>query len=94
LSVAHERDDNLPRPDVEIGARVKAKRLRFESKPDVEVEFPGRPEVDSDTTTDRTNLPHEVEPGVTYRDVEVNWRAGARVVEPGEDPPREKPRAG
>jgi hypothetical protein len=29
--------------------------------------------------TERENLPDEVEPGVTYRDVHVRWRAAAEI---------------
>ena len=57
--------------DIEIGATVKAKKLRFTRKPKVRVSPPGRSE--------RKNLPDEVEPGVTYRDVEVRWRTEGRV---------------
>lgn len=38
-----------------------------------------RLEVESDSLTKRENLPEEVEPGVTYRDVRVGWVAGARI---------------
>jgi hypothetical protein len=65
--------------DVEMGARVKAKRLRFKKVPETEVEFKGEPEPDSESGSERKNLPEEVEPGVTYRDVEVRWRAGAKI---------------
>jgi hypothetical protein len=65
--------------DVEMGARVKAKRLRFKKVPETEVEFSGEPDHDSESGSERKNLPQEVEPGVTYRDVEVTWRAGAKV---------------
>jgi hypothetical protein len=64
-------------PDIEIGARVKAKKLRFKEVPRTEV-------LTSDgsrSRSERKNLPDQVEPGVTYRDVEVQWRAEARVTE-------------
>jgi hypothetical protein len=80
--------DEPPTADVEIGAAVKARRLRFRSKPKTEVEFSGSPDHESDSHTERENLPEEVEPGVTYRDVEVRWRGGARIVHedlPGEE---------
>ncbi len=32
--------------------------------------------------TERENLPDEVEPRVTYRDVRVRWRAGAKLKAP------------
>ena len=74
------------RPDIEIGASVKAKRLRFGEKPDAEVRWAG----DSESVSERTNLPEEVEPGVTYRDVEVRWYGQARVaVEELEDEVKE-----
>ena len=73
-------------PDVEIGARVKARSLRFQQAPETSVEFSGGPAT-SGSRSDRVNLPDRVEEGVTYRDVEVVWRAGASVEEspPPED---------
>jgi hypothetical protein len=59
------------RPDIEAGAVVKAKKLRFKHVPETEVRWSGESKGDSE----RTNLPDEVEPGVTYRDVEVKWHA-------------------
>jgi hypothetical protein len=80
-------------PDIEIGATASARRLRFRRKPKTKVEFEGKTrvrsddhveeaEVESDSASERRNLPEEVEPGVTYRDVEVGWVAGARAVMP------------
>jgi hypothetical protein len=63
--------------DVEIGARVTAKRLRFKRKPEVDVETRADPEGETNSGSERKNLPDEVEPGKTYRDVEVRWRAAA-----------------
>jgi hypothetical protein len=81
--------DRIENPDVEIGASVKAKRLRFRKKPETEVDFHGElqePEGRGDFRTasgsERENLPEEVEPGVTYRDVRVRWHAAARLDEP------------
>jgi hypothetical protein len=76
-------------PDIEIGATVKARKLRFRRKPETDVEFEGETrvrsddrmeevELETDSTSERRNLPEEVEPGVTYRDVEVGWAAKAR----------------
>jgi hypothetical protein len=64
-------------PDIEIGAVVKAKRMRFHKKPETEVRVEG----DGGSGSERENLPETVEPGVTYRDVTVRWRAAARVEE-------------
>jgi hypothetical protein len=87
------KSEALEEPDIEIGAAAKAKRLRFRQKPEVDVEVHGetregdrRVEAESESGSVRRNLPEEVEPGVTYRDVEVGWRAEARLRDPAEDP--------
>ena len=61
--------------DIEIGATVKAKKLRFKQVPETDVKFSDG----SRPRSERKNLPDKVEPGVTYRDVRVAWRAGARI---------------
>ena len=71
------RRSDLP-ADIEIGAVAKAKKLRFDKKPETELKFPGSAP-SSGSHTERKNLPEEVEPGVTYRDVEVRWKARADV---------------
>jgi hypothetical protein len=84
--------DRVERPDVEIGAVARAKKLRFERKPKVDVNTRAYSELDPDLAremgeiegeggshTERENLPDEVEPGVEYRDVRVRWRAAARL---------------
>jgi hypothetical protein len=82
--------DHVENADVEIGASVKAKRLRFREKPKANVELHGEVrvpdgpgELQTTSGSERRNLPEEVEPGVTYRDVRVRWRAAARLDEPG-----------
>jgi hypothetical protein len=89
--VARERD-RAGKPDVEIGAAASAQRLRFKRKPRVEVNTHAESEIDpklaremeriegeGGSHSERENLPDEVEPGVTYRDVRVRWRAAARL---------------
>ena len=78
-------------PDVEIGATVRARRLRFRKKPQVDVKTRGHVEVHPELADElkldaeggsrakRENLPDEVEPGVNYRNVRVGWRAGAEL---------------
>jgi hypothetical protein len=63
----------MDEPDIQIGALVKAKRLRFKKKPETEVRVEG----EGGSGSVRENLPEEVEPGVTYRDVRVAWLAAA-----------------
>ena len=69
-------------PDIEIGAVVRAKKLRFKSKPKTDIEFRGEPKIESGSGSKRENLPDEVEPGVTYRDVHVRWGAAAKIIPP------------
>jgi hypothetical protein len=81
--VPKDRDlDRIERPDIEIGARVKAKRLRFRKKPETDVRPYAEPEGETTSGSERKNLPDEVEARVTYRDVEVRWRAAARIAAP------------
>jgi hypothetical protein len=67
-------------PDVEIGASVRAKKLRFKDRPQTETVVEGADR----SFSERENLPDEVEPGVTYRDVRVRWRLAA-AIEDGEE---------
>ena len=73
-------------PDVEIGATAKAKRLRFEQRPETRVEFTGKSVAESDSGSERENLPDEVEPNVTYRNVRIGWRAAAWAENAAEEP--------
>ena len=73
------------KPDIELTANVKARELRFEEVPETEVRFPGRPERESASETDRENLPEEVEPGVIYRDPRVRLRIATALAAAEED---------
>jgi hypothetical protein len=73
-------------PDVEIAAAVRAKELRFECKPDVDVRAYADSPASAESSSERENLPDELEAGVTYRDFAVRWRLAARL----EDPPSEQ----
>jgi hypothetical protein len=75
------------KPDVEISASVRAKELRFERKPEVEIEIFGEPAVSGGSVSERENLPEELEPGKTYRDFAVHWRLAALLEE---DPPADE----
>jgi hypothetical protein len=68
--------------DVEIFTGVRARSLRFGKVPETKVSFEGEPAERSSSKTDRGNLPDEVEPDTTYRDVEVRWTARSRIVHP------------
>lgn len=69
-------------PDVDVFTSVRAEQLRFGIVPETRVWFEGEPGYRSSSQTERENLPDEVEPEVTYRDVKVSWRARARIVHP------------
>ena len=84
------RESPPARPDVELGATVRAKELRFDEVPDTDVSFDGNPDIETGNETERENLPEEVEPGVTYRDVEVRWRAGTRLADEAESEHRRR----
>ena len=73
-------------PDVEISASVRAKELRFECKPEVEVRTFGEPAASGESVSERENLPEELEPGETYRDFAVRWRLAARLEDPPSNP--------
>ena len=81
-------------PDIEIGAVVKAKKLRFKKTPKTNVEFTkeskvdldaASPEIETASGSKRENLPDEVEPGKTYRDVHIRWGAAAKIKPPDAD---------
>jgi hypothetical protein len=91
---ARDRDiDRLDEPDVEIAAAVHAKKLQFKREPETEVKVHGESyiderladeidraaEIETASGSERHNLPEGVEPGETYRDVRVRWRAAAKI---------------
>ena len=61
-------------PDLSITARVTARELRFEKVPNPKVEFTGRPRRETVWEAERENLPAQVQPGVTYRDIGITLR--------------------
>lgn len=65
--------------DISFTAEVGARELRFHVAPETHVEFSGSPEHESASGSDRRNLPQRVRPGVTYRDVQVDYRLAAKV---------------
>ena len=57
--------------DLSITARVTADSLRFERVPNPQVEFTGRPRRETAWESERENLPQEVRPGETYRNIGI-----------------------
>jgi hypothetical protein len=64
--------------DLAITANVTAKELKFETVPNPNVEFPGRPRRETEWSAERTNLPPQVQPGVTYRDIGIRLKIVSR----------------
>jgi hypothetical protein len=60
--------------DLSITARVTARELRFEKVPNPTVEFTGRPRRYTVWESDRENLPAQVRPGETYRNIGITLR--------------------
>jgi hypothetical protein len=60
--------------DLSITARVTAESLVFRKVPDPKVEFTGRPRRETVWESDRKNLPEQVRPGETYRDIGITLR--------------------
>jgi hypothetical protein len=74
--------------NIEFVSSVEADELRFDEAPETEVRFHGEPGHESASGSDRTNLPEKVEPGVTYRNVRVDYRLASRLTDPGPPTPR------
>ena len=60
--------------DLSITARVTARELRFEKVPNPKVEFTGQPRRETVWESERENLPEQVQPGVTYRNIGITLR--------------------
>ncbi len=69
-------------PDVEIAALARADEVRFEGKPQVGVRAYSNAPASAESVSERENLPDEMQPGVTYRNVSVRWRLAARLDDP------------
>jgi hypothetical protein len=69
-------------PDVEIAAAIRANEVRFECTPEVSVIVWADSPALIVQESERENLPDEVEDGVTYRNIAVRWRVGAKLADP------------
>ena len=67
-------EESETQADLSITARVTADSLRFEKVPDPKVEFTGRPRRETVWQSERENLPQQVQPGVTYRNIGITLR--------------------
>lgn len=67
----------LPDPataDLVIQGRVTADRVKFEADPDSDIRFFGTPNRRTGWRTERQNIPKDVKPGVTYKNIKVNFK--------------------
>jgi hypothetical protein len=69
-------------PDVEIAAALRAAELRIEVKPQIDVSAYSDSPATAESSSERTNLPDELDEGVTYRDFAVRWHVAARLDDP------------
>jgi hypothetical protein len=72
-------------PDVEMSFSVRAEELRFDRKPHVNIVAFADTPATAELQSERENLPDEIEPGATYRNVAVRWRAAAWLSDPDWD---------
>ena len=86
MKQTRKQSDPLERPDIELTAEVKSRKLRFEKVPETDVRFPGYLKRETVSGTERKNLPEEVEEDVTYRDARIRYRGAGElsVPEPGD----------
>jgi hypothetical protein len=64
--------------DLVITAHVTARELRFEVVPNPDVKFTGKPERHTLWEAERENLPAQVQPGVTYRNIGIRLKIVSR----------------
>lgn len=81
-----KRLEALENPAIDFAANVKAYELRFDEVPETEVRFWGHPERASVSSTERKNLPDEVRPGVTYRNLSVRLHIATELIDTEPDP--------
>ncbi len=67
-------DPDVEAADVSITANIRARSLIFEAVPSPKVEFFGQPARDTVWEAKRENLPSEVQPGVTYRNIGIRLK--------------------
>jgi hypothetical protein len=93
---SHNRPSRPHSADIEFTALLRANELRFDESPQTEVRFSGQPDHESAAGSDRTNLPEKVDPGVTYRNVRIDYRLASRLIGPApldrEQPDSPRPR--
>ena len=82
--------------DISFTASVTAREVRYQAVPKTRVRFTGNPARRTDSRTTRQNIPKNVQPGVTYRNVGLRVRVHSafeeierRDAKTGDERPRE-----
>ena len=73
-------------PDVLFEGSASAERVRHLERPRTRVRVVGAGVVEEESETDRKNLPERIEPGKTYRGVQVRRRVAGRLPREPERP--------
>ncbi len=74
-------DPDVAAADVALIANITIKELRFDTVPNPTVEFLGKDKTKTVWHTDRFNLPDQVQPGVTYRNVGLRLKIISRLAD-------------
>ncbi|WP_141582445.1 hypothetical protein [Actinomadura sp. WMMA1423] len=75
----HPEAELRRKADILFTAKVKADELRFETVPDVSVEFTEGSSEESTSGSVRTNLPDKVKKETTYRDIQIDYAIAAKL---------------
>lgn len=73
------------RAEIRFNSTVRAREIHFHEVPDTRVDFTGSPGHDSASGSERTNLPNPVRSGVTYHDVQVDYRIVSKLATDPDD---------
>ena len=74
-------DPDVQAADVALIANITIQELRFDAVPNPTVEFLGEPKTSNIWHADRYNLPDQVQPGVTYRNVGIRLKITSRLAD-------------
>lgn len=69
-----EKRSRKQTPGVSLTAEAKVRRLYFERVPETGTRFWGQRERETESGTERENLPEESQRGVVYRDVHIRLK--------------------
>ena len=74
-------DADVEAADVALIANITIREMRFDAVPNPTVEFLGKPKTSNIWHADRYNLPDQVQPGVTYRNVGIRLKITSRLAD-------------